>query len=157
MHNSSIYVYNPDALAVSALILFGTLAFHAFYLILVNRGFLHAARRAQETRHLRFALEMSFLVGAFVLSAAHIVEIFLIGFTINAIGLVQNIHHAIVFAGSTYTTVGFGSDPLPQNWQLVMVTIALVGLLTVAWTTSVLFGMATMVHSALANPKTPVA
>ena len=156
MHNASAYVYNPDALAFSALILFGTLTFHAFYLIVVNRGFLHAVRRAREVRHLRFALEMSFLVGAFVLSAAHIVEIFLIGYTINLFDLVPNIHQAIVFAGSTYTTVGFGSDPLPQNWQLIMVTIALVGLLTVAWTTSVLFGMATLVHSVLANPGKPV-
>lgn len=153
MHNSSAYVYNPDALAISALLLFGTLAFHAFWLFIVNRGFAYAADRAPRRTHIRIYLEMSFLAGAFALSAAHIVEILLIGFVIHAFGLIPNIHQAVVFSGSTYTTVGFGPDPLPEHWQLVMVTIALVGLLTVAWTTSVLFAMATQAHSALVDAK----
>lgn len=146
MANDSVYVFNSDALIVSALMLFGVLIFHAFYLFVVNHGF-HRCVTWLVNRRRRYWLEMSFLVAAFVLSMAHIVEILLLGYSIHWLGLVPNIHHALVFAGSTYTTVGFGTDPLQPTWQLVMVTMALSGLLTIAWTTSVLFGMATTTRS----------
>ena len=142
MLNDSAYIYNLDALITSAQILLGVLAFHAFYIFLVNHGFHRCVDALFKRRH-RYLLEVSFIVGAFILSAAHIIEILLLGYSLHWLSLVPNIHQALVFAGSTYTTVGFGTDPLQPGWQLVMVTMALSGLLTIAWTTSVLFSMAT--------------
>lgn len=144
---SSVYVFNPEALAWSGLILFGILMFHAFYMFAVNRLYRMQAQALIDCRHY-VAAQGFFLVGAFMLSAAHILEILILGYALKWMGLVSDIHQAIVFAGSTYTTVGFGSDPLPVGWDLVMVTMALSGLITVAWTTSVLFGMASYSHTA---------
>lgn len=145
--NPSAYVFNPDALVASGLILFGILVFHAFYMFFVNR--LYRARAQALIDRNRYILAQAFfLVGAFVLSIAHILEILALGYTLKWTGLIPNTHQAIVFAGSTYTTVGYGTDPLPVGWDLVMVTIALSGLITVAWTTSVLFGMASYSQTA---------
>mgnify|MGYP000045782703 CR=1 FL=1 len=146
MTNDSAYVFNSDAVIVSALMLLGVLVFHAFYLFCVNLGF-HKSITWLSNRRRIYSLEIFFLASAFILSMAHILEVLLLGYAIYLIGLVPNIHHAIVFAGSTYSTVGFGTDPLQPSWQLVMVTMALSGLITVAWTTSVLFGMSTTTRS----------
>ena len=147
MPNNSEYVYNADSLVVSALLLIGVLIFHAFYLFIVSHNF-HRAIDCLAKRNHKFLLEIPFLVAAFVLSASHVIEILLLGYSVYWLGLISNIHQALVFVGSTYTTVGFGSDLLSESWQLVMVTIALSGLLTIAWTTSVLFGMATTTRTA---------
>jgi hypothetical protein len=48
-------------------------------------------------------------------------------------------HQAMVYAGSTYTTVGFISDPLPTQWQLLSVIMAVSGLLSFGWSTAVMF------------------
>jgi hypothetical protein len=45
----------------------------------------------------------------------------------------------MVYAGSTYTTVGFVSDPLPTQWQLLSVIMAVSGLFTFGWSTAVVF------------------
>ncbi|GEM_PF-5918659 len=56
--------------------------------------------------------------------------------------------HWLVFAGSAYTTVGFGTNPLPIGWDLVMVVIALSGMIAFGWSISVLFGMTQAVNIA---------
>jgi hypothetical protein len=53
-----------------------------------------------------------------------------------------------VFAGSAYTTVGFGTNPLPPSWDLIMVVIALSGMITFGWSISVLLNMTQIVHTA---------
>ncbi len=147
MLTSESYVFNPYALTFSGLILLGILLFHAIYMFLVNRTYRAKAQSLLDARHYK-STQIFFLVGAFVLSLAHIVEILILGYALSWMGLVPDAHRAMVFAGSAYTTMGFGPDPLPADWDLVTVTMALAGLITVAWTTSVLFGMATFSHTA---------
>ena len=52
------------------------------------------------------------------------------------------------FAGSTYTTLGFGTNPLPLSWDLVMVVIALSGMIAFGWSISILLGMSQLVNTA---------
>lgn len=139
---ASAYVFNADALMASALIMIGILVFHAFYMFAASRSYRARATRMIESRRY-YAAQLLFVLGALVISFSHIFEILILGYTLNWMGLIQDTHKAIVFAGSTYTTVGFGPDPLPIGWDLVMVTMAMSGLITVAWTTTILFGMAT--------------
>jgi hypothetical protein len=47
----------------------------------------------------------------------------------------------VYFSGSTYTTLGFGSDILPDSLNSITVVIALSGMFAIAWTTSVLMTM----------------
>jgi hypothetical protein len=57
-------------------------------------------------------------------------------------GAEKNAHQAMVFAGSTYTTVGFANDQLPYSWQLVTIIMATSGLFSFGWSTSVMFLLA---------------
>ncbi len=144
---TSDFVFNSYALLWSGLFLFGILVFHGFYMFFSSRIYrTHAQRLINRERYK--SAQAFFMVGAFFLSLAHIFEILLLGYALKWIGLIENTHQAIVFAGSTYTTVGFGTDPLPVDWDLITVTMALSGLITIAWTTSVLFGMATYSQTA---------
>lgn len=134
-------VFNEKALVYSGLILIGILIFHAVYMAIVNRSYRYAFQHTTDKGRYMLAQAL-FIPGAFTLSLAHIVEILGIGYTIHWMGLVSDIQMAIVFAGSCYTTIGYGQDILPTSWDLVTVTMALSGLISVAWTSSVLFGMA---------------
>lgn len=58
-----------------------------------------------------------------------------------------DIQKALFFSASTYTTLGYGSDIMPQAWNAVTAVIALSGMFSIAWTTSFLIGMVAMFHN----------
>ena len=55
-------------------------------------------------------------------------------------------HHAVLLAGSTYTTVGFTNDTLPERWQLLEVIMAVSGLFAFAWSTSIFYGLSQQIY-----------
>ncbi len=61
---------------------------------------------------------------------------------------VNNIHTAVLLAGSTYTTVGFASVTLPLHWQLLEVTMAVTGLFAFAWSTSIMYALSQQLYRA---------
>lgn len=65
-----------------------------------------------------------------------IVEVFF-----GILGLMDDSVHALLFAGSCYTTVGFVPDTLPMGWKSLAFFISFSGLFCLAWTTSVMIGM----------------
>jgi hypothetical protein len=69
------------------------------------------------------------------------VEIGIWGAALHWAGLAPNLSQAVYFSGSTYTTLGFGSDILPDSLNSITVVIALSGMFAIAWTTSVLMTM----------------
>jgi len=147
LQNSSEYVFNLDALMFGGAMLFLILIVHATYMFLVNRQYQAVTDRLMDAN--RYGLVQPFFyLMAFVLAISHLLEIFIWGYALSLSGLVPNSHQAMIFAGSAYTTVGFGSNPLPVNWDLVMVVIALTGMVTFGWSISVLFGMTQTVHVA---------
>lgn len=147
LQNSSEYVFNLDALIFGGAMLFLILVVHATYMFLVNRQYQAVTDRMMDAN--RYGLVQPFFyVMAFILAISHLLEIFIWGYALSLSGLVPNSHQAMIFAGSAYTTVGFGANPLPLNWDLVMVVIALTGMVTFGWSISVLFGMTQTVHIA---------
>ena len=64
------------------------------------------------------------------------------------LGLVLNPIEAILFAGSTYTTIGFISNIMPFEWKVLPLFIAFSGLFSVAWTTSIMIGMTNIYRDA---------
>lgn len=85
-----------------------------------------------------WCVEILFYVGMLVMMLGHIVEIGLWAWFLNMSHLATNYHDAMVFSGSTYTTVGYGQDILPRGWEILTVVIALSGMFTFAWTTSLM-------------------
>ena len=75
----------------------------------------------------------------YTILVSHLVQIYMWGSALNMFDIITNRHQAMVFAGSTYTTVGFVSDPLSVQWQLMTVIMAASGLFSFGWSTAVMF------------------
>lgn len=145
--NSSEFVFNTDALLFSGAMLFLTLIIHASYMFLVTRQYEFITDALIETK--RYGLvQPVFYVMAFVLALSHLLEIYIWGSALYYFGLIENEHQAMFFAGSTYTTLGFGTNPLPISWDLVMVVIALSGMIAFGWSISILLSMTQIVNVA---------
>jgi hypothetical protein len=56
-------------------------------------------------------------------------------------GLIADWRAAGFFAGSAFTTVGYGSDILPPGWRMLGPIIAISGLFTFGWSGSVLVNL----------------
>lgn len=80
-----------------------------------------------------------FFGSALILLVSHLIQIWIWGASLFLAGVVKDSHIAMVFAGSTYTTVGFVNDPLPIGWQLLTIIMATTGLFSFGWSTSVMF------------------
>lgn len=145
--NPSEYVFNLNAILFVGAALFSMLLFHATYMFIVGRQYEKVTEKLIAKKHFG-TVPFAFYVTAFVLTISHLIEILIWGYALSWSGLISNTHRAIVFAGSTYTTVGYGANPLPVEWDLVMVVIALNGMVAFGWSISVLFGMTQVVNSA---------
>jgi len=86
-----------------------------------------------------FLAHFIFLLGIVILLTSHLFQIYVWGFSLNLYGVIDSLHNAMVYAGSTYTTVGFITDPLPTKWQLLSIIIAVSGLFSFGWSTAVVF------------------
>jgi voltage-gated potassium channel Kch len=73
-----------------------------------------------------------------LLVVSHLVEIAIWGYALYWSGLAKNLSEALYFSGSTYTTLGYGSDILPESLNAITAVIALSGMFSIAWTTSIL-------------------
>jgi hypothetical protein len=145
--SNSEYIFNFNALGFGAVMFLFILFVHATYMFFLNRHYEVITDKLIADK--KFGLvPIVFYVTAFFLSASHLIEIGIWGFALNITGLVPNANLAVSFAGSTYTTVGFGADPLPISWELVTVIIALSGMVAFGWSISVLIGMTRIVYIA---------
>jgi hypothetical protein len=83
----------------------------------------------------------------FLLLTAHLAEITLWAYALSLSGLVPDFHKALFFSGSTYTTLGYGNDIMPEDWNSVTMVIAISGMFTIAWTTSFIMGLIGLFHN----------
>jgi hypothetical protein len=83
--------------------------------------------------------QVLFFAAILLLLVSHLVQIYMWGTALNIFDIIPNQHQAMVFAGSTYTTAGFVSDPLSVQWQLMTVIMAASGLFSFGWSTAVMF------------------
>ncbi len=139
-NNSSDYVFNLEAIVFGGGMLFLILLFHALYMFFVEKRYEIMTENLVHKKRAGW-IRPVFYVMAFILTLSHLIEIYIWGKVLSFYGLVPNPHEAMIFAGSAYTTVGYGTNPLPASWDLVMVVIALSGMVTFGWSISVLSSM----------------
>ena len=147
MNNPPVHIFNFDVLVFGGITLFLMLIFHAVYNYFVINLYENASRKLIHSQNFRYTLFL-FYAMSFVLVGSHLIEIYLWGVALFYFGLVPNLDQAIFFAGSFYTTVGYGSIPLPSGWDLMVVIIALNGMVAFGWTIANLANMQRMVHVA---------
>lgn len=108
----------------------------------INRRFTMPIRDRKGRWLARPFLYLSMLL----LLVSHLVEIGIWGYALVWSGLVKDRAQALFFSGSTYTTLGYGSDIMPPAWNAITSVIALSGMFSIAWTTSILMNMIGMFH-----------
>jgi hypothetical protein len=87
------------------------------------------------------SVSVCFYVSIFLLFISHIAEIVIWGLALYLFKLLPNLGDSILFAGSTYTAMGFMEDILPSGWKMLAVIIAFSGMFAFAWTASVMISM----------------
>jgi hypothetical protein len=141
---SSLLLKIPDefkpmaAIGIGAIILVLLVLFHGFGLHRILVFFQRADLRLRRGRpHLGRA---GFLFGwaVFLILSMHIAEIVLWAYALIWLGLIVHPTDAIYFCANAYTTLGYGTVDLGASWRNISPIIAISGLFTFAWTTSVL-------------------
>lgn len=132
------YVFNFDALILGCVTILVCLIVQALFVMLVTSKFKTGVR--QLIKEDRWMLAQTvFFAGILMLLISHLVQIYVWGLSLTLFDIIPNQHQAMVFAGSTYTTVGFVTDPLPVHWQLITVIMAASGFFSFGWSTAVMF------------------
>jgi hypothetical protein len=132
------YVFNFDALILGCATILLCLIIQALFVMVVTSKFNSGVRQLVNSNRLVLAQSV-FSAGILFLLISHLVQIYIWGLSLTLFDIIPNQHQAMVFAGSTYTTVGFVNDPLPVHWQLVTVIMAASGFFSFGWSTAVIF------------------
>lgn len=89
---------------------------------------------------------LMFFASIIILLMSHLAQILIWSMVLYWPGILPNPHHAVLLAGSTYTTVGFANDTLPEKWQLLEVIMAVTGLFAFAWSTSIFYALSQQLY-----------
>lgn len=134
-------VFNGKAITIGSLTMVLCLFLQAILVHIATRTVKPLIARLVNVQSL-LAAQLVFLVGAIALLFVHLAQIYVWGYALYLTNVVYEFNTAVIFAGSTYTTVGFVNDPLPQEWQLLTVIMAASGLFSFGWSTSLMFILA---------------
>ncbi len=144
------------AFFVGAAILVAIALFHGLTLHGIVRWSRTMERQLRERRSHPFRASVLFACAVFLVLGLHVVEIVMWGVCLTELELVSTIRDGLYFSGNTYTTLGYGGDPLPEGWRPITVIIAISGLFNFAWTAGALAGVATShydLHDYLASER----
>lgn len=123
------------------------LLFHGVTINFILMRFNNITRLDFVSEKFNLVLFHFYLSFAFI-ALIHIIEVILWALMLLLLGLVLSPIEAILFAGSTYTTIGFISNIMPFEWKVLPLFIAFSGLFSIAWTTSIMIGMTNIYRDA---------
>lgn len=138
-------VLNWQAFAIGCAALIACLLTQGTTVVTVMSLFKPQIRAAGAARRKGLA-HLFFFSSIICLLLSHIAQIYIWALFLWFPGIVENFHLAILFAGSTYTTVGFANDNLALHWQLLAVIMAISGLFAFAWSTSIMYALSQQVY-----------
>lgn len=141
----SAYVFNWPAFLLGGLTMVLCLAIQAGFVVTVMT-LAKSWIRSLVAGNKKLRAQAVFFLGMLTLLLSHLVQIYVWGLAVNLTGSVANEHAAIILAGSTYTTVGFVTDPLPQQWQLLLIIMATSGFFGFGWSTSIMFNLSRFLY-----------
>lgn len=145
MINTSDDILNGPALAIGVSALLTCLAVQGATVVLVMTEFKNRIRTMVGEGRLVTA-HLPFFAAIIILLLSHMAQIYIWAKFLYYADIVPNIHQAVILSGSTYTTVGFATDNLPLQWQLLSVTMAVTGLFAFAWSTSTMYALSQQLY-----------
>ncbi|MCM0034966.1 MAG: hypothetical protein NBV66_04175 [Burkholderiaceae bacterium] len=99
-----------------------------------------------------YKLIFLFVASIYVMSLVQLASILVWAVALYANTLIDDLRLALLFAGSSYTTLGIYSDTLPVGWKSVAFYIAFSGLFSFAIATSSMMSMLAMIARRLYKP-----
>jgi hypothetical protein len=115
------------------------LVFNAYLIIHIYLWFVKKCARLVNAPP--YKLIFLFAASIYVMSLVQLTSILIWTVALYANALIDDIHQALLFAGSSYTTLGIYSDTLPVGWKSVAFYIAFSGLFSFAMATSSMMTM----------------
>jgi voltage-gated potassium channel Kch len=151
LDESWIFISDISPLLIGGVMLIVILTNHALFAELAS--YIHTRFIAPLIARQRYGIARPFLyLGFLLMLSSHLVEISIWGYVLSLTGLVPDLHKALFFSASTYTTLGYGNDIMPEAWNAITAVIALSGMFSIAWTTSFLIGMVAIFHDRKTSP-----
>lgn len=137
--------FNWHALLLGSVTRMMCLAIQASFVVLVMAAIKPRIKTLTASRK-AFRAHGYFYLAMLILLTGHLLQICIWGFALYLFDIVPNQHDAFTLAGSTYTTVGFVSLPMPWDWQLLLIIMATSGLFSFAWSTSNMFNLTRVIY-----------
>ena len=129
---SELYIVFLTAIAM--------LVAHALFILLVGKIYQVPIDWADNTG--MFWLSIPFYMMAVgIVFMTHIVDIIIWTYALIALNIFEVDINAFYFAGEMYTTVGYGTFPLPENWKILPIVVAFSGIFAASMSGAVLFNM----------------
>ena len=100
-----------------------------------------AARKLRTKGRRPITATFGFGWAIFLMLMLHVFEICIWAVVVNGLGLIPRIRDAVYFCANSYTTIGEGKMLLPSEWRELSPIMAISGLFTFGWTTSVMFNI----------------
>jgi len=140
IHQTLASELDLQAYLLGAVMLIVIMVFHGIALLQIAKRY-EVKSYLLLTKKQFTAVTIYFYTSIFLLFMSHIAEIVIWGFALYLFKLLPNLGDSILFAGSTYTAMGFMEDILPLGWKMLAVIIAFSGMFAFAWTASVMISM----------------
>jgi hypothetical protein len=135
---------NPPLLevfAVGAALLVGVTLVHGSVLGRIVRDYHRGAKRLLEHANHPFWASLQFGRAVLLMLVLHIVGMTIWATMLTRLGLIPDVRDSLYFTANSYTTLGLGGMPLGFGWRELGPMMAICGLFTFAWTTSVMFNV----------------
>jgi Ion channel len=145
VHDSELIAGFFSPLWFAATILFLVLINHALFaevVIWIHGRYMDPYLSQGKALHARLVGYSCILI----MVGGHLTEIVIWATSLVLTGLIPSMSTALYYCGSTYTTLGYGSDPMANGRNAITVVIALSGMLTIAVTTSILMTQFSRYH-----------
>lgn len=130
-----------EVFAVGSAVLVGITLVHGSILGFIVRDYHRGAKHLLEHANHPFWASLQFGRAVLLMLVLHILDMAIWASMLNRLGLVPDARNSFYFTANSYTTLGYGSMPLGLGWRELSPMMAISGLFTFAWTTSVMFNV----------------
>ena len=113
---------------------------HALFILLVGKIYQVLIDSADNTGIFWLSIPF-YMMAVGIVFMTHIVDIIIWTYALIALNIFEVDINAFYFAGEMYTTVGYGTFPLPENWKILPIVVAFSGIFAASMSGAVLFNM----------------
>lgn len=129
-----------DEVYVVAIVAVGMLAMHALLILFVGKIYQILIDWA-DSKSLLWLSVPFYMVAVGLIFVTHLIDIVIWTYSLIALKIFEVDIDAFYFVGEMYTTIGYGSFLLPENWKILPVMIAFSGIFAASMSGAILFNM----------------